>query len=62
MLPGTDQTSDDTFGLVAFDIAHHHHAQVQVGLKAHRGFKPLCIAIVVVIFAKFIFSDPPAQA
>lgn len=39
LCPGTDQGLGDIVGLIAGDIAHHYHAQVQARVIAHRSFK-----------------------
>ena len=62
MHPGADQAIGDLLGPVAIDTAHHHHAQVQVGVEAHRGFNRRSTPTVFVNITKFIFSDKPAQA
>jgi adenine-specific DNA methylase len=57
--PGIHKTFSDLIFLVARDTTHYHHAQVQVRIKSHRVFESDATAIVKVIFAKIVFSDPP---
>ena len=60
--PGAYQTFDNPVSLVASDITHYHHTQVQVGIDAHRAFRPGPVANVIVEIAEVIFPGPPAQA